>query len=107
MLRKAAILVPLVLAAGTVPLGVACGDDEEEARATTGTTTGLLVSVAPGRLVVAPANNAPEEEFSIRPVDRERFDLFHLQQHAAQRLPVTVHWTIVDGRRYAERVDDA
>jgi hypothetical protein len=59
------------------------------------------------RLVVQPQNGTEPQEFTIRPQDRQRLDLFHLEQHAADQLQSIVHYEEVGDARYAVRVDDA
>ena len=68
---------------------------------------GVLTTVQDTRLVLQPEGGGAPAEFMIRPEDRQRLDLFHLEQHAADSLPSIVHFDKVGDRRYATRVDDA
>jgi hypothetical protein len=68
---------------------------------------GVLTTVEDSRLVLQPDNGGAEEEFTIRPENRRALDLFHLRQHASDRLPSIVHYEETDGTKYAVRVDDA
>jgi hypothetical protein len=96
-------LIAALLAIVAVVL-VASGGGSERS---TGQVRGVLTEVSESRLVLQPAAGGEPQEFAIRPEDRRRLDLFHLEQHAADALPSIVHYEQVGDARFAVRVDDA
>jgi hypothetical protein len=104
VLRLVGLIAALLVLVGIVLLAGGSGGD---AKPTTGRAEGVLTTVADDRLVLEPQTGGPAEEFTVRPENRRDLDMFHLRQHAADRLPSIVHYEESDGTKYALRVDDA
>ena len=105
VLRLAGLIAALLVLVGIVLLAGGGGGGSGET--TSGRVQGVLTTVADDRLVLQPDNGGAQEQFRIRPEDRRALDLFHLRQHAADKLPSIVHYEETDGTKYALRVDDA
>ena len=104
LLRLGGLLLALLAVVGVVLL--ASGGEGGSER-TSGRVQGVLTEVTDARLVLQPAAGGSTQEFAIRPEDRRKLDLFHLQQHASDALPSIVHFEQVGDTRFAVRVDDA
>ncbi len=104
LLRLVGLLVALLAIVGLVVLLGGGGGGSERS---TGRMQGVLTTVENAKLVLQPEGGGAPTEFAIRPEDRQRLDLFHLEQHAADSLPSIVHFEKVGDKRYATRVDDA
>ena len=104
LLRLTALIVALLAIVGAVLLA---GGGDGASERSSGRMQGVLTEVTDARLVLQPSGGGSPQEFAIRPEDRPRLDLFHLQQHAADALPSIVHFERVGDTRFAVRVDDA
>ncbi|HEV2999854.1 MAG TPA: hypothetical protein VGW75_03855 [Solirubrobacteraceae bacterium] len=104
LLRLGALIAALLAIVAVVLLA---GGGGGASPVSLGQVQGVLTEVTSDRLVLQPADGGAPQEFSIRPHDQRRIDLFHLRQHAADALPSIVHYEEADGTRYAVRVDDA
>ena len=103
LLRLVGLIVALLAIVGVVLLAGGGGSGERA----TGQVRGVLTEVSDTRLVLEPDSGGGSQEFIIRPEDRPRLDIFHLEEHAADQLPSIVHYERDGNRRYATRVDDA
>ncbi|HEX2086775.1 MAG TPA: hypothetical protein VHF89_13940 [Solirubrobacteraceae bacterium] len=103
LLRLVGLIAALLVLVAIVLLASGGGGDERSS----GQVTGVLTSVSPEQLVLQPNGGGGPQTFRIRPQDRTKLDLIHLQQHAADSLPSIVHYEQEGDARYAVRVDDA
>ena len=103
MLRLVGLIVALLAVVGVVLLAGGGGSGEPA----TGQVRGVLTEVSETELVLQPEGGGSAQRFVVRPQDRQRLDLFHLEQHAADKLPSIVHYERDGDTRYATRVDDA
>jgi hypothetical protein len=109
-IRLAALMLVLLVATGAVLFATQGGSDSESGSASGSQqqVDGIVMSVTPDRLVLRPATaGAQDMTFEIRPVDRDRFDVFHLQQHAADGLATRVTYTQEGATLYAVSAIDA
>ena len=104
LLRLGGLLAALLAVALVVVLA---GGSSGKSTTAAGQQRGVLTSVSDQRLVLQPEAGGKPQTYAIRPEDRVRLDLFHLQQHAADALPSIVFYDQVGKTRYATRVDDA
>lgn len=104
LLRLGGLVAALLAIVGLVLLLGGGGSASERS---TGRMQGVLTTVEDTRLVLQPEGGGAPTEFTIRPEDRQRLDIFHLEQHSADALPSIVHFERVGDKRYATRVDDA
>ena len=104
LLRLGGLLAALL---AIVALVLVLGGGGSGSERSTGRLQGVLTTVEQTKLVLQPQDGGAPTEFTIRPEDRQRLDLFHLEQHAADSLPSIVHFEKVGDKRYATRVDDA
>lgn len=108
LLRLTGVLVALLVATGAIILATGGGSDSEES-GTSGlqTVDGIVQSVDATQLTLQPEGGGAPIRFAIRAVDQPTFDVFHLQEHAADGLLTRVSY-IEDGSvKYATRADDA
>ena len=103
LLRLVGLIVALLAVVGVVLLLSGGGSGGTA----TGQVRGVLVEVSDTKLVLRPDDGGAPQEYVVRPEDRARLDIFHLEQHAADSLPSIVHYERDGGTRYATRVDDA
>lgn len=68
---------------------------------------GVVTEATSEQLVLRPTWRDGVMTFEIRPVDASKFDVFHLQRHAADGLATRVTYLQQDGVLYALRADDA
>jgi hypothetical protein len=104
LLRVVGLIAALLAIVGVVLLAGGGGGASERS---TGQEEGILVQVTDTTLVLQPPGEGQPVTFAIRPEDRQRLDLFHLQTHAADQLPSIVYYEQEGRQRYATRVDDA
>jgi hypothetical protein len=104
MLRLGGLLVALLVVVGIVVLA---GGGGSTSPSSSGSVRGILVSVKDQELVLQPEDRGNAQTYTIRPTDRERLDLFHLEQHAADQLPSILYYDQVGDSRFVTRVDDA
>jgi hypothetical protein len=109
LLRLSAFLLILLAVAGGIALATQGGSDSESGVPASGQgqVDGLVVTVTPEQLVLRPSDGRANMTFAIRQTDRQNFDVFHLQQHAADGLPTRVTYVAEGGTLYALRADDA
>jgi hypothetical protein len=110
LLRLAGFLAALLVVTGAIVLatsGGSKGDDGPRAAAGAQTMDGIVMQVDAVKLVLRPSAGGENVTFEIRAVDQPNFDVFHLQQHAADGLPTRVSYLQDGSRRYALRADDA
>ena len=103
LLRLGGLIVALLAIVGVVVLAGGGGSGDQAS----GRVRGVLTEVSDTRLVLQPDGGGATQEFVVRPQDRQRLDIFHLEQHAADQLPSIVHYERDGNTRYATRVDDA
>ena len=109
LLRLIGLLVALLVVAGAIMLATQGGSDASDGGrdGEAEQVDGVVTQVSSERLVLQPTTGGAPMTFSIRAVDLPKFDVFHLEQHAADGLPTRVTY-IEDGeQRYALRADDA
>ena len=104
LLRIVGLIAALLAVVGVVLVASGGGGATERS---TGQARGILTVVTDTKLTLQPEGGGTPEEFVIRPQDRQRLDLFHLQTHAADALPSIVHYEQVGDEKFATRVDDA
>ncbi|HEX8123445.1 MAG TPA: hypothetical protein VF549_19495 [Solirubrobacteraceae bacterium] len=104
LLRLVGLIAALLAIVAVVLLAGGGGGGTERS---TGQEQGVLTQVTETTLVLEPTGGGEPVTFTIRPQDRQRLDLFHLQTHAADALPSIVFYEQVGRQRYATRVDDA
>ena len=111
LLRLTGFLVALLVVAGAIILatGGGSGDSGSDDGRAGGAqqVDGLVLEVTSERLVLRPSAGGDPMEFTIRAVDQPSFDVFHLQQHAADGLPTRVTYLEDGSVKYALRADDA
>jgi hypothetical protein len=110
ILRLTGILAALLVVTGLILLATSGGGSDspdEGAAAGQRTVDGLVLEATPEQLRLRPQAGGSEIAFGIRQVDRPSFDVFHLQQHAADGLLTRVTYFEQGGRLYALRADDA
>jgi hypothetical protein len=103
-LRLGGLLAALLVVVAIVLLAGGGGGSDPPA---TGQVRGILISVTDQELVLQPDSGGDRQTYKIRPQDRQRLDLFHLQQHSADRLPSILYYERSGDTKYATRVDDA
>ena len=107
LLRLAAVLAGvLAVVAALLVLTGGGGGGDQPARAQ-GTATGIVTQVNEYQLILAPQDGSASITFAVRPLEQRQFDLFHIEQHAAQRLSSVVSYEREGDTLYAVRVDDA
>ena len=109
LLRLTGFLVALLVVAGAIMRATQGGSDSGDEAAAGGQQQidGIVTEATSENLVLRPAGGSGVMTFSIRPVDAPKFDVFHLQQHAADGLPTRVAHLRQSGALYALRADDA
>ncbi len=111
LIRLAAVLTALLVLAGGIMLLTQGGaDDGDSGAAADGTqliVDGVVTEVTPEKLVLRPNDGTPLMTFLIRATERPSFDIFHLQEHAADGLSTRVTYVKQGERTYALRADDA
>ena len=110
LLRLTGFLVALLVVAGAIMLATQGGGSDSGEQAAAGgqqQIDGLVMQATSELLVLRPSDGSAERRFAIRPTDAPKFDVFHLQQHAADGLPTRVTYVEQDGALYALRADDA
>jgi hypothetical protein len=109
LLRLTGFLVALLVVAGAIMLATQGGgsDRPDEAAGGQRQIDGLVLQATSELLVLRPSDGSAERRFAIRPTDTPKFDVFHLQQHAADGLLTRVTYVEQDGQLYALRADDA
>ncbi|CAA9531886.1 MAG: hypothetical protein AVDCRST_MAG85-3754 [uncultured Solirubrobacteraceae bacterium] len=110
LLRLVGFLAALLVVTGAIVLatsGGSKGDDGPRAAGGAQTLDGIVMEVDAVKLVLRPATGGENVTFEIRAVDQPNFDVFHLQQHAADGLNTRVTYLQDGTRRYALRADDA
>ena len=103
-------MVVLLVATGAVLFATKGGSDSSSERASGSQlqVDGIVMEVTPDRLVLRPTAPAGEDmTFAIRQVDRKAFDVFHLQQHAADGLATRVTYVKDGDATYALSAIDA
>ena len=103
--RLGGLLVALLVVVAIVV--VAGGGGSGSSTPSSGSVRGILISVTDTELVLQPDDGTGAQTYKIRATDRQKLDLFHLQQHSAQQLPSILFYEEEGGARYAIRVDDA
>lgn len=103
LLRLGAVLLGLLAVTGVL-LATTASDGGGPAGPRGGTMDGVLQSVTPQELVLAPSDGSATVRFAVR--DPRQLDLFHLQTHARDRLPSRVFYERDGETLYATRVDD-
>ena len=110
LLRLAGFLLALLVVTGAVLLATGGGgssSDSSKASEGQGTVDGLVETVSADQLVLKPSDGRAAMTFKIRATEAPNFDVFHLQQHAADGFPTRVTFIREDGQLYALRADDA
>lgn len=111
LLRLSGVLLALLVVTGAVLLATGGGSTSSsgdvrpsEAKV----VDGLVLEAAPERLRLRPDGGSGEMTFQIRATERPNFDVYHLQQHAADGLLTRVSYVEGEGGTlYALRADDA
>ena len=106
MLRLGGLLLALLVVVAIVVVAGGGGGGSASTNSS-GSIRGVLISVTDAELVLQPDAGGKPQTFTIRPADRQKLDLFHLQQHAADQLPSILYYEQAGDTRYATRVDDA
>jgi hypothetical protein len=103
LLRLIAVLSTLVAASGAIVFATRGGDGQpSEPRH----ADGYITAVAPGSFVLQPVDGGAPQRFAVRPVDAERIDVPHLEQHRLDQIPVRVFHAGGGRSAYATDVAD-
>ena len=110
LIRLAGLMVLLLVATGAVLFATKgeSSSSPERASADQLQVDGIVMEATSDRLVLRPTTpNSGDMAFEIRPVDRKAFDVFHLQQHAADGLATRVTYVKDGDAMYALSAIDA
>jgi hypothetical protein len=110
LLRLTGFLVALLVVTGAILLATSGGSSSKKSNGLAGgqgQVDGRVLVAEPTKLVLKPASGGADMTFAIRATEAPNFDVFHLQQHAADGLLTRVTYIEEDGTLYALRADDA
>ena len=109
LLRLTGVLVALLVVTGAVLLAVGGGSSSSgDARpGAAKVVDGLVLEAAPEQIRLRPDGGTGEMTFQIRATERPKFDIYHLQQHAADGLLTRVSYVAEGGTLYALWAEDA
>ena len=110
LLRLSGVLLALLVVTGAILLATGGGSSSSPSDVRPSdakVVDGLVLEAAPERLRLRPDGGSGEMTFQIRATERPNFDVYHLQQHAADGLLTRVSYVEDGGTLYALRADDA
>ena len=109
LLRLSGVLLALLVVTGAVLLATGGGSDSSGSSAPgpEKVVDGLVLEATPERLRLRPDGGTGEMTFQIRATERPKFDVYHLQQHAADGLLTRVAYEQEGAQLYALWAEDA